>query len=616
MQSPTARAGPNEMRMMTVGIELILDDEQARVAQADAEDRLVVIAGAGQGKTEVVASRLAHLVEHEGLSASREILVLSFSRAAIHAVRSRLADREAAEVNVRTFDSFASQLLSDEDQEPTGTFDDRIRQATELLRGSGEAPSLIDELQHLIIDEVQDLVGDRADLVLQILEKLSPDAGMTILGDPLQGIYDFVLGESKSKTSFDEFFRCLSDEYGVEEISLSRNYRARGRDCLNVVDLAPALRAADGADEARERLEEFEASLPSMDCTGSWDFVALYAGRSAVLCRTNAEVLRISREMATQGIRHAVRRPAQSFGAARWIAPAMGGLSGAIVSRSDAEAAIAKVIADSEIEDAWFLLKSAEGAHRNREQINMSRLRNRVRSETLPLTLTQSDDADVIVSTIHRAKGLEFDNVFIVEPSYEIKVDDVWAQVRRQYVALTRARDNVMIVRSAKLRSSIKEYGWLSGRLQERVGPKGSSRAAAIEFGARDVYVARPTSAGGRTAAHVQRVLEAASSGWPVKGLIDDERSDFERPVYTLTVDGASIGRTSDEFGAAFAKAFKVKPGTWPVDLVDLTLVSVETMAGDPRFTEEAELGPGGFWLVPRVMGLARPKWDVMEAVV
>ncbi|MAU84677.1 MAG: helicase [Gordonia sp.] len=594
-----------------------LDDDQRRVAEADADERLVVVAGAGQGKTEVVASRLAHLIESEGLSASSELLVLSFSRAAVHAVRTRLADRETAEVNVRTFDSFASQLLLDDDIEPTGTFDDRIRQATRLLRDSEDVPDLIDELQHVIIDEVQDLVGDRADFVLEILAKLPDDAGLTILGDPLQGIYDFVLEDSKSATSFDEFYERLIAEHRAEQVSLARNYRARGDDCLRVIDLAPTLRELDDADAALHRLKDFAYTLPQMERVEDWEFVTLYAGRSAVLCRSNADVLRISRVMADQGIRHTVRRPAQSFGAARWIAPALADLPGPVVAQSDVESKLAEMVADLETDDAWYLLKGAEGSSRNQGQIDLGRLRNRIRSATVPLTLTQGDDAEVIVSTIHRAKGLEFNNVFIVDDGYDPDDDDRWARVRQQYVALTRARDNIVIVHPAKPRawSVIRELGWLPNRLQECHGSRGKSRAKAIEFGPTDVYESRPTSAGNQSAADIQRVLNAVTPGQPVSGTLDGDRADIDYPVYTLTVDGEPIGRTSEDFGSAFATAFKIKPGIWPAEIIDLMLVSVESTAGDPRITEEAGVGPGGFWLVPRVVGLARPLWDVMEAV-
>ena len=61
------------------GDELNLNDEQLAIVEAAVDARLLVIAGAGQGKTEVVASRIDYLVKSDDLSASREILVLSFS---------------------------------------------------------------------------------------------------------------------------------------------------------------------------------------------------------------------------------------------------------------------------------------------------------------------------------------------------------------------------------------------------------------------------------------------------------------------------------------------------------------------------------------------------------
>src|SRR4051812_28546995 len=80
-----------------------LNAEQLAVVEASADERLLVIAGAGQGKTEVVVSRIDYLVTEEDLVASEEVLVLSFSRAAVSAVRTRLNLRDVAASNVRTF---------------------------------------------------------------------------------------------------------------------------------------------------------------------------------------------------------------------------------------------------------------------------------------------------------------------------------------------------------------------------------------------------------------------------------------------------------------------------------------------------------------------------------
>ncbi len=593
-----------------------LDAAQDRVAEAAADERLIVIAGAGQGKTEVVVARLQSLIVDEGLSPSIELLVLSFSRAAVHTVRSRLSERDMAEVNVRTFDSFALHLLLEADVEPANGFEARIRQATELLADNDDVADLVESFRHVIVDEVQDLVGDRADFVWALLSNLSDDAGFTVLGDPLQGIYDFVLDESTAPTTSPELLGRIFTENGAAEVSLSTNYRARGGDCIRAAELGPLLRGETDPAEALAILRGFRDSLPHVERVEDWSFLDLYPGRSAVLCRSNAEVLRISRELVGEGVAHAVRRPAQLFGAAKWVGSALGALHGPIVARSEVEQRLEQFLDKAAAEDAWYLLKSAEQRGQGMDQIDLDRLRRRVGAGTVPLTLTSGDDdTKIIVSTIHRAKGLEFDNVFIADWLDRPNADDPWAPIRLEYVALTRARDTVVMVTTPRRHSAVSECRWLPDRLQERMGPRGKSRARALEIGYGGTYTARPVAIDNASAAQVQAVLDELTPGTAVEAKLDRERSDEQRPVYALTVSGRPVGHTTDEFGEDFSATFKVRPGQWPVALTDMVLVSVETVAGDPNIAGESGAGPGGFWLVPRVAGLARPLWDVTERV-
>lgn len=608
-------AGQDKVMAELGGAEIVYDESQRRVVRAASSDRLVVIAGAGQGKTEVVTGRLQFLVENEGVSASVELLVLSFSRAAVHAIRSRLSDRGAAEVNVRTFDSFAAQLLLEADVEPAVGFEARIQQATELLAADEDIADLVGDLRHVIVDEVQDLVGDRADFVWALLSGLADDAGFTVLGDPLQGIYDFVLDESIASTTSTELLQRVAADLGATETTLLENYRARGAHCISAAELGPQLRDETDPNYAHALLSNFRDTLPHLERVDGWSFLDTYVGPTAILCRSNAQVLRISRELVDQDIPHTVRRPAQSFGAAKWIGSALGTLTGPIVARSDVEHRLEQMMEKAQAQDAWYLLKSAEQHGRDTHQLNLDRLRRRISAGSVPLTLTQGDDARIIVSTIHRAKDLEFDNVFIVDWSDNTNEADLWASIRLEYVALTRARDAIVMVTTSSLHSMVAEFGWLPNRLQEYAGPKGKARTRSLEIGYGDTYAARPVAFDNASVAQVQAALDELTPGVAVEAELDRMRSDVQRPVYMLTVDGRPVGHTTDTFGEDFAAAFKVCRGQWPAALTDMVLVSVETVAGDPNIAAEAGAGPGGFWLVPRVAGLARPLWDVMEKV-
>jgi DNA helicase II / ATP-dependent DNA helicase PcrA len=593
---------------------LELNDEQLEVVESPIDSRLMVIAGAGQGKTEVVAARIGFLVDEEQLSASTEVLVLSFSRAAVSAVRTRLELREVAAANVRTFDSFASQILVDADVEPVGSYEARVRQATKVLEESDEVPFEVESLRHVVMDEVQDLVGDRADFVLALLRRLDPNVGVTALGDPLQAVYDFQLGDSKSKTSSQQVFEALESEFEAMTVGLGRNYRARGSDPRRVVELGNRSRNLADSREAQDALDEFEATLLSLGEIEEWaDMLSVDGAATAVLCATNGEVLRVSGHLNENGIRHAVRRQAQEFGTAKWVAQALGSLDGTVVRRSEVEESLRRHLGAERGEEAWYLLKSAEGNARQTDALNLARIRALVKSGTIPLTLTEPDSSNVIVSTIHRAKGLEFDRVFLVDRAFVWEDEDPWVAFRARYVALSRARDVIFRCELPRTYSTYQEMKWLPGRLLERVNKWKSSkkRTRAMEFQYGDVDVDVPVSFGGNDARVVQANLAAPGlAGERLQARLDEEKSTEERPSYVLiTQDGHVVGRTNEAFNESFVKAFSIVGGEWPTTISGLSLVSVETVGGDPRRSQNMDVSFSGLWLAPRVVGLAQPVW-------
>jgi len=126
-----------------------VDNFDLNTAQQDAVEHrdgpLLVLAGAGSGKTRVLTSRIAHLVEHRG-TAPHRILAVTFTNRAAGEMRdrvTRMLQREPAGLWIGTFHSISARLLR------------------------REAPLLGFTSQFTIYDE-----DDRLALIKRIIEKL------------------------------------------------------------------------------------------------------------------------------------------------------------------------------------------------------------------------------------------------------------------------------------------------------------------------------------------------------------------------------------------------------------------------------------------------------------
>ena len=102
--------------------------------------------------------------------------------------------------------------------------------------------------------------------------------------------------------------------------------------------------------------------------------------------------------------------------------------------------------------DCWTMLKRTERG--SGIDLDINTLANRIRCGDIPDDLIQSPLANLIVSTIHKSKGLEFDCVLLVEPDLEPVEgagdedfsETLPEETRLLYVALTRTRDGLFHV--------------------------------------------------------------------------------------------------------------------------------------------------------------------------
>lgn len=167
-----------------------LNAEQQEAVQTT-EGRLLILAGAGSGKTKVLTTRMAYLI-HENQVDPRHILGLTFTNKAAQEMRQRVADllsKEAAkQITLCTFHSFCMQILREEIHHLGFTQDfslydekdlERLvkRIAHDLLEHQGALPSLSTTLhalskvnQRMEVPEKKGLWHDR--FVAEVHERL------------------------------------------------------------------------------------------------------------------------------------------------------------------------------------------------------------------------------------------------------------------------------------------------------------------------------------------------------------------------------------------------------------------------------------------------------------
>ena len=171
------------------------DADQRAVIEAETDARLVVEAGPGTGKTAVACARLAHLINEEDIEASNTWMI-SFTRTAVAEIRARLhsyvGDASFA-IRIATIDSHAWSIHSGHDPNArlTGSYEENITRVIELLKSDEDVADELAQIEHVVIDEAQDLVGQRADLIEALVNRLPSDCGVTVFADEAQAIYGF-----------------------------------------------------------------------------------------------------------------------------------------------------------------------------------------------------------------------------------------------------------------------------------------------------------------------------------------------------------------------------------------------------------------------------------------
>ncbi|BEV01221.1 UvrD-helicase domain-containing protein [Novosphingobium olei] len=461
---------------------------------------LLVNAGPGAGKTTVLVGRIVHLIREQHIHPS-QIVVLAFNRAVVFEIKRRIRElfrslgyaAYASRLRVSTIHAFAMRhLAKDGWQGDDSMMDGALSEFARRMEGDADfRRSVAGDVRCILVDEFQDLTDEVYSILRTLYEGSEARAGVMVIGDDDQDILRWQRPAGNfSETYFDRF----AQDFGgsdLKQLLLSVNFRS-GKD---IVQKSQAMVSAFFERSERSRrlknstlVSRQDAPIESVclridwrgksfgDAVGEvlklWPQIGGRTGESvAILCRSNAEVAEAHRLLeahipgiSVQGM--ANLRVANLRHVALWLdflrselvkddRALTAQLSMELVGKFIGAMNVPEKDAPSNVfvslEQLWNLCcQEQEFPHIS----SLIRFVEELRSDDLSRLLeAEAETSSVVVSTIHKVKGLEFDNVVVLPSNlpfgnrrYGKYLDlegDAAEEARLLYVAMTRAKRNL-----------------------------------------------------------------------------------------------------------------------------------------------------------------------------
>ena len=668
---------PNPESVPTVPVALpkpvIFSSEQLVIIESPASARLLVEAGPGTGKTEVLVGRVTHLISEKSIPAS-SILLMSFTRSAVTEMKLRISNRckgkDVSFLNAMTMDSLMFRIGRDLGHDAKSlfeSFDGNFQTALKAIRaGNPHVSQFFSKLRHVIIDEAQDVLGVRADFICALIGLLDHSCWMTVAGDPLQSIYGFTLEDDELKDDDSVpppnrlWSSLLSSDISFERKRLKTIYRV-GTDSLKshfekIRPLVPENGKADNVTYAslKKAIEEGKPPVSEKDLAGqSTLFGNMVLPDDMVLFRFRFQSLLSAHETERVCRLRFSEYPQVVF---PWLACLFHDrdiTEDSLISQSEFDILWAERIEKLEDkyvflsyghnrESAWSLLESlSPGGKGNVDLVKIRTLASRPKP---PLELTVPDFGidGPIFSTIHSAKGRESAGVHLFLSSHDdpyqserggTREEQIAEECRVLYVGATRPRERFHVgntgfnfrevprrlksFRSGRKTMTAGRY-WKTSCFRMQVGLFHDfqthdivSRERLGEESAEDLQIAL-----------VEWAAEIKSTGRLLKVALHKDKGD-DNDIYHATLNERILMRTtsffSEELRAVVRKVGQnIKHDTFPPETIEpcyffgLRTVSVPM--------DSAELGllsrpfsKSGFYLAPLLSGYPRLKVGVKE---
>jgi ATP-dependent DNA helicase RecQ len=427
-----------------------LDIDQARIVNDGKSNNILVLAGPGSGKTKVLVHKIASLLLLEDIK-PEQFLMLTFSKAASLEFRARtrkLVPEYSGLIKISTFHGFCFQLLGQLGDLKKS--ENVIQDCITAIENEEIDISSIANKSVLLLDEFQD-VNQIEWKLIQTIIKIAGNIRVIAVGDDDQNIYGFRGSSNKNMLDF-------KVEYNATPYSLIKNYRSDSHiveftnELLNTIPnrlKSEALEAVNKQPSAKIQLIKYNSSYLEK-LLANRIIQDEYEGTRAVLVRTNKQALMLSTFLKEAGLKTKLVTGLEGFG-----------LNELLEIRSftkflKQKTTDAGLIFNNQWETAksYFKSKHHSSIHleiclsiiqnfelnyeKQKQLIDWYEYINEIKMEDA----INADSNAIIVATMHKAKGKEFDHVYLLLEDYDFNNPE---SKRVLYVGCTRAKKSLQI---------------------------------------------------------------------------------------------------------------------------------------------------------------------------
>ncbi|MBQ4282512.1 MAG: RecQ family ATP-dependent DNA helicase [Lachnospira sp.] len=427
-----------------------LSKRQAEIIEDDTSGAIVVAAGPGSGKTKILVHKLASLMLLEDVK-HEQLLLLTFSRAAAMEFKMRLIEligNAAHFVEIKTFHSYCFDLLG-----KIGNIENSknvVKDATDMiLNGEVELDRITKTV--LVIDEAQDMDVNEYNLVRALMER-NEDMRVIAVGDDDQNIYEFRGSDSK-------YMGALLNAPGAKMYELLQNYRSSKRIVWTANTFAKLISNRMKQNEimsVKQDVGEVQiirnGTSLEMAAINRLELarrnVGTVSGRTvAILTTTNEQAYLVMELLNKKGYKARLLQSNDSFSLydlaeIRYFVNTLKAINVPVITDEKWEEAKYKlqcVYAESDnLESCMYMLEQFERTTAKKYFTDLESFFKEARFEDF----YKADKDEICVSTIHKSKGREFDDVYMLVSQGQ-KFDDT--RKRSIYVGMTRAKNNLYV---------------------------------------------------------------------------------------------------------------------------------------------------------------------------